>query len=196
MKQSLIYLICAVGFLLITGLPLFLADGCAPRHRLRPDADTVIMRDTLRDTITVTVLDTVPRLVSVRVIGSVDIPLPAPSEGDSARADSIPLPASVPVQCPAAVPQVSRSLSLPVVQKTYSDDSTYTAYVSGIDYHDYPRLDSIRLRRQTAVERIRETVTIRQRASRFHVGLQAGYGLTPAGFQPYIGLGVGFRVWP
>jgi len=148
------------------------------------------MRDTLRDTITVTVLDTVPRLVSVRVIGSVDIPLPTSSDSDSARADSIP------VQCPAAVPPASRSLSLPVVQKTYSDDSTYTAYVSGIAYHDYPRLDSIRLRRQTAVERIRETVTIRKRTSRFSIGLQAGYGLTPAGFQPYIGLGMGFRVWP
>lgn len=177
MKQSLIYLICAVGFLLITGFPIFLANGCQQRRQQSP-ADTVIMRDTLRDTITVTVLDTVPRLVTVRVI------------------DSIPLPASVPVQCPAALPQVSRSLSLPVVQKTYSDDSTYTAYVSGIAYHDYPRLDSIRLRRQTAVERIRETVTIRQRASRFHVGLQAGYGLTPAGFQPYIGLGIGFRICP
>ena len=191
MKQSLIYLICAVGFLLITGFPLFLADGCASRHRHRPDADTIVMRDTLRDTITVTVLDTVPRLVSVRVIGSVDIPLPASSDSDSARADSIP------VQYPTAVPPASRPLSLPVVQKAYTDsDSTYTAYVSGIDYHDYPRLDSIRLRRQTAVERIRETVTIRQRTSRFHIGLQAGYGLTPAGFQPYIGLGVGFRVWP
>lgn len=196
MKQSLIYLICAVGFLLITGFPIFLADGCASRHRLRPDADTVIMRDTLRDTITVTVLDTVPRLVRVRVIGSVDIPLPASSESDSALPGSVHLPDSVPVQCPAAVPPASRSLSLPVVQKTYSDDSTYTAYVSGIAYHDYPRLDSICLRRQTAVERIRETVTIRQRASRFHIGLQVGYGLTPAGFQPYIGLGVGFRVWP
>lgn len=195
MKQSLIYLICAVGFLLITGFPLFLANGCQQRRQQSP-ADTVIMRDTLRDTITVTVLDTVPRLVSVRVIGSVDIPLPAPSDSDSARADSIPLPDSVPVQCPAAVPPASSFLSLPVVQKTYSDDSTYTAYVSGIAYHDYPRLDSLRLRRQTAVERIRETVTVRQRTSRFHVGLQAGYGLTPAGFQPYIGLGVGFRVWP
>ena len=175
MKQSLIYLICAVGFLLITGLPIFLADGCASRHRHRHDADTIVMRDTLRDTITVTVIDTVPRLVSVRVIGSVDIPLPASSDSDSVCADSI----------------------LPVVQKAYTDsDSTYTAYVSGIAYHDYPRLDSIRLRRQTAVERIRETVTIRQRTSRFHIGLQAGYGLTPAGFQPYIGLGVGFRVWP
>ena len=174
MKQSLIYLICAVGFLLITGFPLFLADGCQ-QHRQQSPADTIVMRDTLRDTITVTVLDTVPRLVSVRVIGSVDIPLPASSDSDSARTDSIPLP---------------------VVQKAYTDDSTYTAYVSGIDYHDYPRLDSIRLRRQTAVERIRETVTVRQRTSRFHVGLQAGYGLTPAGLQPYIGIGVGFRVWP
>lgn len=190
MKQSLIYLICAVGFLLITGFPLFLADGCQQRRQQSP-ADTVIMRDTLRDTITVTVLDTVPRLVTVRVIGSVDIPLPTSSESDSARADSIP------VQYPTAVPPASRSISLPIVQKTYSDsDSTYTAYVSGIAYHDYPRLDSLRLRRQTAVERIRETVTIRQRTSRFSIGLQAGYGLTPAGFQPYIGLGVGFRVWP
>jgi hypothetical protein len=32
---------------------------------------------------------------------------------------------------------------LPIVQREYTDDSTYTAYVSGVEYDDMPKLDSI-----------------------------------------------------
>lgn len=45
------------------------------------------------------------------------------------------------------------SITLPVVQKKYSDDSTYTAYVSGVEVDPFPRLDSI-ITRQRTLERI------------------------------------------
>lgn len=45
------------------------------------------------------------------------------------------------------------SITLPVVQKKYSDDSTYTAYVSGVEVDSFPRLDSI-ITRQRTLERI------------------------------------------
>ena len=74
---------------------------------------------------------------------------------------------------------------VPITQRTYSDDSTYTAWVSG--YH--ASLDSI------AVYRQMELVTVRQKPRRWTVGLSAGYGLTPKGLQPYVGLGVSYRLW-
>lgn len=74
---------------------------------------------------------------------------------------------------------------VPITQRTYSDDSTYTAWVSG--YH--ASLDSI------AVYRQMELVTVREKPRRWTVGLSAGYGLTPKGLQPYVGLGVSYRLW-
>ena len=73
---------------------------------------------------------------------------------------------------------------VPIVQKVYAD-STYTAWVSGYR----ARLDSIAVYRQT------QTITVRQKPRRWSIGLQAGYGLTPQGPQPYVGVGVTYRLW-
>ncbi len=77
---------------------------------------------------------------------------------------------------------------LPITQQRYTDDSTYTAWVSGYQ----PRLDSIRTyRRTTAITR---EIVRPAPHGRWSAGVQAGYGITPHGFQPYIGLGIGFRL--
>lgn len=88
--------------------------------------------------------------------------------------------------------------SLEIVQREYSDDSTYTAWVSGIRYADYPRLDSITVCQREITSRITETVTLQKRQSRWSVGLQAGYGygLQYRGFEPYVGVGVTYRIFP
>lgn len=73
------------------------------------------------------------------------------------------------------------TVNIPITQKVY-EDSTYRVYVSGYR----PALDSIFIFRPT------ERIYIRSptKAKRFNVGLQCGYGMTPKGFQPYIGLGI------
>lgn len=74
-------------------------------------------------------------------------------------------------------------VEVPIVQKVYSDDSTYTAYVSGY----LPKLDSISIATKY------KTVTIEKekiKTKRLGIGLQGGYGYTPKGFQPYIGIGL------
>ena len=86
------------------------------------------------------------------------------------------------------------TIELPKVQRVYSDDSTYKAWVSGYE----PRLDSINVYRKT----IKETVTIQMPAEkkkrtfwqRFNIGVQAGYGigLDDKKAHPYLGGGVGF----
>lgn len=59
----------------------------------------------------------------------------------------------------------------------------YRAYVSGVR----PRLDSLVFERPVAV--------VAQPPKRWSVGIQAGAGITPAGVQPYIGIGVSFRIF-
>lgn len=77
----------------------------------------------------------------------------------------------------------SMILELPIVQNVY-EDTTYRAYVSGV----YPRLDSIFVYPQ------REVVTIKKPPKRWHIGPTIGYGLTPQGFQPYIGVSVTYSI--
>ena len=69
---------------------------------------------------------------------------------------------------------------LPITQKCYRD-STYTAWVSGYQ----PKLDSIQIYRPTI------TITTTKKP-KFTYGIQAGYGITPKGLQPYLGVGIGY----
>lgn len=76
---------------------------------------------------------------------------------------------------------------IPISQKVY-EDTLYKAYVSGYE----PKLDSITIKQRTTYI----THTIRDKESRFRIGLQAGYGLTPKGMMPYVGVGVSYRIIP
>lgn len=75
-------------------------------------------------------------------------------------------------------------VEVPITQKRYSDDSTYTAYVSGF----MPNLDSI----SVATREVRSTVTVKRK---WGVGINAGYGITPKGtLTPYIGFGFSYTI--
>lgn len=84
------------------------------------------------------------------------------------------------------VKEDSASVIIPITQKIY-EDSTYRAYVSGYN----PSLDSIKILRFTEQVNIRAPT----KQPRFSVGIQGGYGYTPKGFQPYIGVGVTVNLW-
>lgn len=71
---------------------------------------------------------------------------------------------------------------VPVEQRVYTGPE-YKAFVSG----HMPRLDSIEIFHPV-------TVVQPKKNRRLSIGLQAGYGLTPAGFQPYVGLGLSIRI--
>jgi len=174
--------------LAVFGLALLLAalfglgyDGCAGRGGT--ESDTLSVRvDTVHDTTVIEIHDTLPEVRRDTVVRRIPLleMLTERTGGDSL----LPTPAAAD--------------SLDIVQREYSDDSTYTAWVSGIRHQDYPRLDSIAVRRQRIVDLVRETVTLRQRQSRWSVGLQAGYGygLRYRGFEPYVGVGITYRLFP
>jgi len=77
----------------------------------------------------------------------------------------------------------SATVALPITQKHYKD-TLYDAYVSGF----HTNLDSIRIYSPTI------TVT-KIKPRRWGVGVQGGYGYTPKGFLPYVGLGVSYTIF-
>jgi hypothetical protein len=79
----------------------------------------------------------------------------------------------------------SAEVYLPVTQLTYAD-STYKVWISGYE----PRLDSIEV--YTRRELIR---TETGSDSRWSIALTAGYGYGPAGAQPFVGVGLSYRLF-
>lgn len=77
-------------------------------------------------------------------------------------------------------------VQVPIEQKVYSD-SNYTAWVSGYR----PRLDSISITHQEVS--FHKLVNNSKGSKRLYLGIQVGYGITPRGMQPYLGLGVSYR---
>lgn len=80
--------------------------------------------------------------------------------------------------------------ALPREEVEYKD-SSFRAVVSGF----MPRLEEMEIYNKEKVITIQteKTITIPKK-TRFGVGVQAGYGITPAGFQPYLGLGISYNI--
>ncbi|MFR1987599.1 MAG: DUF6808 domain-containing protein [Prevotellamassilia sp.] len=118
----------------------------------------------------------------------------APARPDSSNSDSSNLAnigedsADVP---PAAdhFPDTAQTVMLQITQQVYRD-TTYTACVSGYA----AALDSIEVYPRTLI--VRQTALPAARPRRWSFGIQAGYGLTPRGMQPYVGLGLTVRLLP
>ncbi len=101
--------------------------------------------------------DTITQASDEQVIGTANIPVP--SSSFQAGKDS----ADHPV------------LDLPIVQKTYSNDTLYTAYVSGVKYNDLPKLDSINVKQKTIFQTVTITREVQQKRSSFDIGAGGFY---------------------
>ena len=75
-------------------------------------------------------------------------------------------------------------VEIPITQKRYETED-YRAYVSGYN----PSLDSLYIYRHNSV------IEKPTKSKRWSVGISAGYGITPKGFQPYIGASLNYRLW-
>lgn len=82
------------------------------------------------------------------------------------------------------------AVEVPIESKHYHGKE-YDAWVSGYE----PSLDSIKVYQKT--EYITETVTKSKPPNRFSVGLQGGYGygFKSKTWEPYVGLGIGIRLF-
>ena len=82
-------------------------------------------------------------------------------------------------------PQIDTLIRQEVIYK----DSTYMAVVGGIE----PYLKSIEIYPKTIYVNNNTTTTIKVR-SHFGLGVQAGYGYSRNGLQPYVGIGVQYNL--
>lgn len=134
--------------------------------------ETVIQRDTVYTEKT----DTVPPKISERIITRTIT---------KKQPDGLKMPKN-----DTSNTAVSDSLRLDVVQRVYSDDSTYTAYVSGAAIDDWPKLDSIRVRQRTITNNIIRNNTITKKPLiTFGLQVGAGYGIVSRKPDIYIGIG-------
>lgn len=98
----------------------------------------------------------------------------------------------IPVHVSDSVTDQRDSVELEVVQRSYTDDTTYTAWVSGIKYDDWPRLDSVSVRQRTII-REREVIRTKERKRPLTYGVQAGVGYGLLNRQPDAFIGVGIQ---
>ena len=157
-----------------------------PVHR-----DTLIIRDTLRISRPVLVRDEVVRYVTVTLPSAPA--RPDSSNSNSSRPNSSNLAnigkdsADVLTAADHFI-DAAQTVVLPITQKMYRD-SSYTAWVSGYA----AALDSIEVYPRTLI--VRQTAPPAAKPRRWSMGVQAGYGLTPKGLQPYVGVGVSIRLF-
>ena len=173
-------LIIALVFLLVSLSANFYFFSRAPDIEL---IEEEVTRDTIRDTVFIpapTVKDsTLVRKSNVRLpVSNKDSPAVVPEKTIDSLSDSNIITADL--------NKDSVDVEIPITQKVY-EGNDYRAYVSGYD----PKLDSLMIFRKSEYVKIRSPT----KPPRFSVGLQAGYGMTPKGFQPYVGVGITVNLW-
>lgn len=178
MKKSTVVLLavilCAIGF--------FAGRSCQSGVVI-PNSEGVVVDSTTTET---TIPDTAPVPRDSVVIKYVyeTIPITPPPDTTQNKLTDI---LAVPMDSLAvSVNGDSATISIPITQTVY-ETPDYRAYVSGYRAN----LDSIFVTKSVLTVRIREPT----KQKRFSIGLQAGYGMTPKGFQPYVGIGVSVNLW-
>lgn len=178
MKKFLYWLLIAVLFAIIIGQAYDKYHVSSPSFPEVVDTTTTIEEkvDTApqpRDSVVIRY-----ELVSVPITKPPDVSSNVDSLPDSQiQTDSISV---------VKVSEDSVSVTIPITQKLYETED-YRAYISGYN----ARLDSIFVNSKSTVVRIRDPA----KPKRFSIGLQAGYGMTPKGFQPYVGIGVSVNLF-
>ncbi len=81
----------------------------------------------------------------------------------------------------------SAEVEIPITQKEYEGED-YHAWVSGYD----PKMDSIYVFPRHEIVTIREPPN---KPRRWGIGVFAGYGITPKGLQPCVGVSVNYTLW-
>ena len=130
--------------------------------------------------VTITVRDT------VIVHDTIRPKIPAPLVVTVVRYDTLKIHADTTIAC---ADSTQPSMVIPIEQKEYITDD-YRAIVEGYK----PRLVDIELYRQTVFINKNTTTTITAHP-RWAVIAGVGTGWTPIGFQPQIGVNVGYVIW-
>ncbi len=176
----------AVIWPLVIALLLLIYTNNQTLNRLRDAGNTDVVRDTI------TVVDTIRYHLPIArdsvVVRYNVVRLSVAPDTNVACKKQLPDSEYITVQNDFLCKQDSADVEIPITQTVY-EDSTYRAYVSGFN----ARLDSlIQFSRN-------DIITVNRKESKpqrkWNVGIQAGYGITPKGLQPYVGGGVTFILY-
>ena len=126
-------------------------------------------------------------VVTDTIIKVVKVDRPIVRESTIVKYKVVQLPIAKDTICVSDTLKDSVFVQVPIEQKVYSD-SNYTAWVSGYN----PRLDSINITHQEVSHKLVNNSSIGSN-KRLYLGIQVGYGITPRGMQPYLGLGVSYK---
>lgn len=127
-----------------------------------------------------------PEVVTDTIFKVIKVDRPIVRESTIVRYKVVRLPIAKDTICVSGTIKDSVFVEVPIEQKVYSD-SNYTAWVSG--YH--PKLDSISITHQEVS--FHNKLVNNNGSKRLLLGIQVGYGITPRGMQPYLGLGVSYK---
>lgn len=100
---------------------------------------------------------------------------------------------NIPDSCNNTMQNIPDSVAvvIPITQREYEAEE-YHAWISGYD----PVLDSIFVFPRHDVVRIREPHRVDDwKPKRWGIGVFAGYGITPHGFQPCAGISLNYNLW-
>lgn len=125
------------------------------------------------------------KVVTDTIFKVIKVDRPILRESTIVRYEVVQLPIAKDTICVSDTIKDSVFVQMPIEQKVYSD-SNYTAWVSGYR----PRLDSISITHQEVSYKL---VNNSKGSKRLYLGIQVGYGITPRGMQPYLGLGVSYN---
>lgn len=181
-------------FLLTSIIVALVVSVCLNIGMYRHIRTDVVKSDTVYKEKVVKVADSDPDIKEDKTIGQISIPVHSnsPHIGKNHVKET---GKSIHDTANIAKKDENLNMTLDIVQRKYTDDSTYTAYVSGLKYGIYPRLDSI-ITKHRIIERT-VTNTIRGKQSRWHVGMTAGYGygFRSRTLEPFIGIGLQYSIW-
>ncbi len=176
MKTHVIYLtVIALLVLVVAGL----RRGPRPMTVYESRVDTVVVRDTVRETVFA------PREVVIVRVDTLWVPA-----GDALLASGMsPAGDTLSVRdTRVASDSITIAVPLPVERKTYRTDD-YMAVVEGFR----PSLTALELYpRTTLIDRTVAPLAPRA-PPRWAIGIQAGYGISPKGLSPYVGIGIQYN---
>lgn len=125
-------------------------------------------------------------IVTDTIFKVVKVDRPIVRESTIVRYKVVRLPIANDTICVSDTIKESVFVEVPIEQKVYSD-SNYTAWVSGYQ----PKLDSISITQKEIS--FHNKLVNNKGSKRLFIGIQVGYGITPRGMQPYLGLGLSYN---
>ena len=132
-----------------------------------------------------------PTVVTQTIYDTLPYPYPVPRDSVVLRYETKLLPIDKPLHIGEEENFITKTDSvnvvIPITQIEYAD-STYHAWVSGYS----AKLDSIYVFPRHDITTIIQPAP---KPKRWSIGINAGYGITPTGAQPYIGIGVSYSLF-